>query len=98
LIRHIVLMKPIENVAPALVEAARVGLTTLSTEIPGIHAYAFGQNNSPERISRGFELGFTVDFVDAAARDAYLPHPAHQAYIPAVQAIAAELLVFDFEI
>jgi hypothetical protein len=98
LIRHVVLMKPIENLDPALIAAAREGLAALASEIPGIHALAFGRNNSPEGISRGYELGFTVDFVDAAARDAYLPHPAHEAYIPAVQAIAAEVLVFDFEI
>jgi hypothetical protein len=97
-IRHIVLINPIENLDTSLAAAARDGLAELAAEIPGICSFAFGANNSPEEISQGYELGFTVDFVDAAARDAYLPHPAHQRYIPAVQAIAAEVLVFDFEI
>jgi hypothetical protein len=98
MIRHIVLMKLKPEVDPALIEAAGAGLATLQAEIAGIVAYAFGTNNSTEGLTEGFGLGFTIDFVDAAARDAYLPHPAHQAYIPSVRAVSTDVLVFDFEI
>ena len=98
MIRHVVLIKPQPNLDPDLIEQARSGLEALPGQIPGIAAFAFGLNNSPEGMTKGFEIGFTIDFVDAAARDAYLPHPAHQAYIPSVGAIAADVLVFDFEI
>ncbi len=42
-------------------------------------------------------MGFVITFADAAARDAYLPHPAHVAVQPLVRAVAAEVLVFDLE-
>ncbi len=98
MIRHIVLMKRKQDVDPALIQAASAGLATLQAEIPGIVSHAFGLNNSVEGRSDGFDLGFTIDFVDVAARDAYLTHPAHLAYIPMVQAVFTDALIFDFEI
>ena len=98
MIRHIVLMKQKPDADPALVGAAEAGLATLQAEIPGIVSFAFGVNNSVEGRNEGFDLGFTIDFVDSAARDAYLPHPAHQAYVPSVRAVSSDVLVFDFEI
>ena len=98
MIRHIVLMKQRPGIDASVVDAARTGLAALQGLIPGIAAIRFGPNNSPEGINQAFDLGFTVDFVDEAARDAYLPHPAHQAYVPAVRAVSSDILVFDFEI
>ena len=53
-------------------------LTALKSKIPGIIAISAGRDCSPEGLQRNHTHGFTVDFVDAAARDAYLPHPEHQ--------------------
>lgn len=96
--RHVVLIKKREGVDPSAVDAAKSGLEALQGQIPGIVAVSWGANNSPEGRNHGFDLGFTVDFVDAAARDAYLPHPAHQAYIPVALAVADDVLIFDFDI
>lgn len=98
MIRHIVLMKLKPDADQIAIDAVGAGLPTLQSEIPGIVSYAFGPNNSTEGRTEGFELGFTIDFEDAAARDAYLPHPAHQAYIPFVRAVSTDVLVFDFEV
>ncbi|MDC7227744.1 MAG: Dabb family protein [Spirochaetales bacterium] len=42
-----------------------------------------------------------MDFSDSAARDAYLPHPEHQAVQPPLMDILADdedkILVIDFE-
>jgi hypothetical protein len=53
-------------------------LKALQNKMPGIVSISAGQDNSPEGLQRGYTHGFTVDFVNAAARDAYLPHPEHQ--------------------
>ena len=53
-------------------------LTALKSHIPGIIAISAGADCSPEGLQRGHTHGFMVDFSDAAARDAYLPHPEHQ--------------------
>ncbi|MDE2445926.1 MAG: Dabb family protein, partial [Alphaproteobacteria bacterium] len=46
--------------------------------------------------------GFTVDFVDAAARDTYLPHPAHQKLgamiVAAAQGGVDGITVVDWEV
>ena len=53
-------------------------LRGLAAEVPGITGFRGGAYSSPEGLNRGFTHGMAMTFVDAAARDAYLPHPAHQ--------------------
>ena len=79
MIRHLVVV----TFDPATPEAERRAifdqLAALRTALPGIRAFAGGPDVSPEGLARGYTHGFTVDFDDAAARDAYLDHPAHKA-------------------
>jgi hypothetical protein len=98
MIRHVVLLK-LRNAddAPTIFTA----LKSLQSQIPGIINIAAGTDSSPEGLQRGYTHGFTVDFVDAAARDAYLPHPAHQK-VGAMIVAACEggvdgVLVLDWE-
>ena len=98
MIDHIVLLKPKSGVSDSALAALWVGIQGLQTQIPGIQAIHVGSNTSPEDLDRGFTLGFTVRFNDAAARDAYLPHPEHLAVVPLVLAVADEVLVFDLDI
>jgi hypothetical protein len=62
----------------------------------------FSANVSPEPFARGFTHGFTVDFDDDVARDAYLAHPEHQrAGARLVAALAGGtdgLLVIDLDL
>ena len=78
MIRHVVLFKlrsDLPESTPAQIFAA---LKALQQQMPGIIAISTGKDASPEGLQRGHTHGFTVDFTNAAARDAYLPHPAHQ--------------------
>lgn len=75
MIRHVVLTKLRNAAHAAQIFAA---LRSLQNEIPGILDIRCGRDCSPEGFQRGHTHGFSVDFTDAAARDAYLPHPAHQ--------------------
>lgn len=99
MIRHVVLIKPrTAEDAPKIFAALR----SLQTQIPGIVSISAGSDCSPEGLQRGYTHGFTVDFVDAAARDAYLPHPAHQKVgamiVAACEAGIDGVLVLDWEI
>ena len=78
MIRHVVLFKLKSGTDAQSVAQVFSALKDLQTEIPGILSISTGHDNSPEGLQRGHTHGFTVDFIDAAARDAYLPHPAHQ--------------------
>jgi Stress responsive A/B Barrel Domain len=99
MIRHVVLLKLQKGSDAPQIFAA---LKALQSQIPGIIAISTGIDSSPEGLQRGFTHGFTVDFTDAAARDGYLPHPAHQK-VGAMIVAACEggvdgVLVLDFEI
>ena len=94
---HVVLIKPKPDVEDEAVDRLSQVLAGLSRQIPGIVGYHWGVNVSPEGIGRGYEYGFVMTFEDAAARDAYLPHPEHAAIRPFMDAVAAEVLVFDIE-
>ncbi|MBG1233159.1 Dabb family protein [Aestuariivirga litoralis] len=78
MIRHVVLFKLRKDVPASTVTEIFTKLAALKGVIPGILATSAGADASPEGLQRGNSHGFTVDFTDAAARDAYLPHPAHQ--------------------
>ncbi|MGU3399327.1 Dabb family protein [Brucellaceae bacterium D45D] len=102
MIRHIVLIKFKTDLDAAAIEAALNSVLALRDKIEGILAITVGPNNSPEGLEQGFDHGFVVDFVDAGARDAYLPHPEHvkvgTALVEAAEGGPGGILVFDYEI
>lgn len=79
MIRHIVLLKARPDLRPGELEAVFAELAALRKVLPGMLAMSAGPDLSPEGIARGYTHGFTMDFADAAARDAYLVHPDHKA-------------------
>jgi hypothetical protein len=96
-ISHIVLFKS-KPAAPAdAIERLRQALTDLVGVIPGLTSFCWGSNVSPEGKGQGYDLGFVMEFDNAASRDAYLPHPAHVAVGPLVRDVAADVLVYDLE-
>lgn len=78
MIRHVVLFKLRAQLGAADVEKIFSALVALKAVIPGMLHVSCGKDVSPEGLQRGHTHGFTVDFADAKARDAYLPHPDHQ--------------------
>jgi hypothetical protein len=78
MIRHVVLFKLRKGLTEKVVDEIFAALKALQNQMPGILAVSAGRDQSPEGLQHGNTHGFMVDFVDAAARDAYLPHPAHQ--------------------
>jgi len=78
-------------------------IEALQKNLPGIMAVHVGANVSPETgMDKGFSDGFVVDFVDAAARDAYLMDPDHgkagAGLTAAAEGGAAGIMVYDIEI
>ena len=73
-------------------------LMDISENIPGIEDYVSGPNSSPEGLSDGFTHAFVMTFSDAAARDAYLPHPDHEKFKAAAIPHIEKVLVVDFEV
>jgi hypothetical protein len=78
MITHVVLLKIRRDVPQAQIAAVFGALAGLRTKIPGLLSFSGGAYTSPEGMHKGFTHGFVMTFTDAAARDAYLPHPDHE--------------------
>ena len=79
-VRHIVVFKYKAGASEEQIRQVTEAFAALRTKIPGILAVEHGVNNSPEKLNQGFTHVYQVTFTSAAARDAYLPHPAHKAF------------------
>lgn len=78
--RHVVLFKFKQETPAETVQHIESAFSALCAELPFVFGFEWGINSSPENLNLGFTHCFIVTFADAAGRDAYLPHPAHQAF------------------
>jgi len=101
MIRHCVFVRFRDDVPATERAAIHADLEALRTVIDGMDKVQFSANVSPEPFKRGFTHGFTIDFRDAAARDAYLVHEAHQRagdrLVAALEDGTDGLMVIDLE-
>ena len=97
MIKHLVLLKWAAHVTPAQQDALLNAIVGLQSQIDGISACESGHNQSPEGLAKGFTHLVQMCFIDAAARDAYLPHAAHAAFVAQLKPCVDEVLVFDYE-
>jgi hypothetical protein len=79
-VRHVVVFRFKPDASAEKIRQVREAFVALKGKIPGILALEHGVNNSPEKLNQGFTHVFQLTFTNAAARDAYLPHPAHKAF------------------
>lgn len=79
-VRHVVVFKYKPGAAPAQIAQVTQAFGALKNTIPGITAFEHGVNDSPENKNLGFTHVYMLTFKDAAARDAYLPHPEHKKF------------------
>ena len=80
MVRHIVVFKFKPGSSEAQIKQVTDAFRQLKEKIPGILAFEHGVNNSPEKKNLGFTHVYQLTFKDAAARDAYLPHPEHKKF------------------
>lgn len=78
MVDHLVLFRFRRDVSQGRIAEVFETLRQLTRRIEGISSFRGGAYNSPEGLHHGFTHGFVMTFESAEARDAYLPHPAHQ--------------------
>ncbi|RWQ41075.1 MAG: Dabb family protein [Mesorhizobium sp.] len=102
MIRHCVFARFRNNADATERAAIHADLEALRWVIEGMGKVEFSANVSPEPFAHGFTHGFTIDFRDAAARDAYLMHDNHSRagarLVAALEGGTDGLMVFDLEI
>ena len=96
-IKHIAFLK-FKPTCPAA-EVAEVWrlIEALPKQIPGILDLTWGPNLSTEGLDQGFTHSFVMVFESVAARDAYLPHPVHQAVVQQLLPRLESVIVCDHE-
>ncbi len=79
--RHVVLFKFKDTASAETVAAIEDAFRAFCATLPFVTDFEWGLNSSPEGLDEGFTHCFIVTFANSAGRDAYLPHPAHRAFI-----------------
>ena len=96
LLRHVVLFTFQDDATPEQVDEIVKAFGELPKKIKQIHAYEWGQNNSPEGLNKTHTHCFLVTFKSEADRDAYLPHPAHKEFVAKLKPILKDVTVVDY--
>jgi len=96
LLRHVVLFGFKATTTPEQIQQIEATFAALPEQIDLIRALEWGTDVSVENLSQGYSHCFLVTFLDEAGRDAYLPHPAHQAFVRLVEPHLAKVCVFDY--
>jgi Stress responsive A/B Barrel Domain len=68
----------------------------LQAQVPGIETYEWGENCSPEGLSKGHTHCFTLTFASEASRDVYLDHSNHMAFKQWIGQFVEVVTVVDY--
>jgi hypothetical protein len=103
MIRHCVFIRFRDDISAPERQAHYDDLARLCAKLPGALSFQSGVNVSPETgMDKNYSEGFILDFTDAAARDAYLIDPEHQAIGGRIVSSAVGgpdgVFVFDLEV
>jgi hypothetical protein len=90
-VRHVVVFRFKPDASPDKIRRITEAFAALKDQIPEVLTFEHGVNNSPEKLNQGFTHVYQLTFTSAAARDAYLVHPAHKAF----GSLLGSLGVFD---
>ncbi|MEO6284572.1 MAG: Dabb family protein [Dyadobacter sp.] len=96
MLRHVVLFKFKDSATPAQIKEVEDAFKKVPTKIKEVKGFEWGINNSPEGLSQGFTHAFFVSFDSEAAREIYLPHPDHKAFVKVLEPHLDKVLVIDY--
>ena len=80
------------------IKACFESMQAMVGKIPGLLNMIHGPYDSDEGLNDGFTHGFIMTFASPEARNAYLPHPVHEAVKEIVVPCLERVIVFDFNV
>ena len=95
-LRHLVMFAFQPEATARDVEGVVERFRALEHLVPGVEGFECGRDVSPEGLGRGFTHCFLLTFGSEAARDAYLPHPQHRAFVASIGPYVKEAMVLDY--
>jgi len=96
-LRHLVLLRFKAEASATDIAGIEFAFTALKHQIDVIRDIEWGTDVSPEGLSQGYTHAFLLTFDNAADRDRYLPHPAHQVFVTQLQPLIEQVLVIDYQ-
>jgi hypothetical protein len=96
LLRHVVLFKFKDTSSAEDIKKVEDAFRALPAKLPIIKSFEWGKNNSPENLNQGLTHCFLVTFASEKDRDAYLPHPAHNAFVEVLKPHLDKVTVIDY--
>ncbi len=96
MLRHVVMFQFKETSSKEDVQKVVDAFRALPEKIPQIADFEYGTDNSPEGLADGLTHCFLVTFKSEADREAYLPHPAHSAFVEVLKPHLEKVVVIDY--
>jgi len=96
MLRHVVLFKFKDSSSADDVQKVVDAFRGLKSKIPEVAAFEYGTDNSPEGLANGYTHCFLITFKTEADRAAYLPHPAHKAFVDVLKPHLDKVQVIDY--
>ena len=97
-VKHFGIFEFNDGTSDEVIEECFAALRGMVGQIPGLLKVINGPYESDEGLNDGFTHGFIMTFDSPESRDAYLPHPVHEAVKDIVVPKLKRVVVFDFEI
>lgn len=96
MVRHYGVFKFKAETTEAQIDECFNAMKGMVGKIPGLQNMEHGPYQSSEGMNEGFTHGFLMTFDSPESRDAYLPHPVHEAVKDIVVPCLENVIVFDF--
>jgi hypothetical protein len=93
---HVVHFKFKKEATPEQIKKVETEFAALKQKIDVVQTLEWGTDISPEKLSDGFTHCWVLTFKDEKARDTYLTHPAHKAFVDIALPAIEKPLVVDF--
>ena len=97
-LRHLVLLSFKPETSKHDIASIEQAFCALQEKVDVISRFEWGVDISQEGLSKGFTHAFLLTFDDSAARDMYLLHPAHQAFVNQLKMSLNDVLVVDYQV
>jgi hypothetical protein len=93
---HVVHFKFKAGTSPEQIKKVETEFAALKSKIDVVETLNGGTDISPEKLSDGFTHCWVLTFKNEKARDTYLTHPAHKAFVEIALPVIEKPLVVDF--
>lgn len=87
-----------EGISDAQIDECFATMKGMIGKISGFLEMEYGPYDSTEGLNDGYTHGFIMTFESPEAREAYLPHPVHEAVKDLVIPRLERVVVFDFNV